>query len=97
MRGIAARTIAGIFALAAFAVAVLAGLSAGNAAVLVLSRAIIAMLICYPVGLAVGLVAQRLVQDHIDSHRAANPAADSTGDDDEPGADNEDGEEILVA
>ena len=65
VRGMTATTIAGSFGLAAFAVAIIAGLASGNAASSILLRALMAMVICYPVGLAVGLVAQRIVNDEI--------------------------------
>ena len=66
MKGMAASTIGGSFALAAFAVAIVAGLASGNPAASVLLRALIAMLICYPVGLAVGFVAQARVSGGMD-------------------------------
>lgn len=58
-------TIAGCFALSAFAVAVVAGLSTGNTLASILVRAIMAMIVCYPVGLLVGLICQHVVQDHL--------------------------------
>jgi hypothetical protein len=76
MKGITSTTMAGSFALAAFAVAVLAGLASGNAAASVLMRAVIAMIACYPVGLAAGVIAQRLVLEHVEAHRRANPEPD---------------------
>jgi hypothetical protein len=100
VKGIAATTIAGAFALTAFAVAVLAGLGSGNPAPSVLVRALIAMLVCYPIGLVLGTIAQRLVQDEIERHRDSNP--ETTGGDEEPDdgeieiVHNEDGEEVFV-
>jgi hypothetical protein len=44
------KVMAGGFALAAFAVAILAGLQAGNSAAGILKGAIIAMLVSYPIG-----------------------------------------------
>ena len=76
MKGSAATTIAGCFALAALSVAVVAGLCGGNPAAAVLMRALIAMVVCYPVGFGVGLIAQRLIREHVDAHRSANPALD---------------------
>ncbi len=64
-------TIAGCFALAAFAVAVVAGLGGGNATTSILLRAIMAMIACYPVGLLVGLICQRVVQEHLKSQADA--------------------------
>ena len=63
--------IAGCFALSAFAVAVVAGLAAQNPASSILVRALIAMIICYPVGLIIGLICQRLIFDHIEAHQKA--------------------------
>ena len=73
MKGIAASTIAGCFALAAFAVAIVAGLSIRNAPHAVLWRALIALVVCYPVGLAVGMIAQQIVVQHVEAHRDAHP------------------------
>jgi len=75
MTGAASRAIAGCFALAAFAVAVLAGLAGGNTAVSILTRAILAMVICYPVGLVVGLVCQHVIEQHIRQQTAETEAA----------------------
>lgn len=62
--------------MAAFAVAILAGLAAGNAPASILLRALIAMVACYPVGLMIGLVCQRVVTDHIQSQEPSSAAAD---------------------
>ena len=67
------KVIAGCFAFAAFTVAVLAGLAGGNSAVSILIRALIAMIGCYPIGLMIGMICQRVMTDHIDAHR--EPAA----------------------
>ena len=74
MSGKSSNVIAGCFAMASFAVAVLSGLFIDNPASAVLGRALVCMLLCYPVGLLVGLVCQRVVTAHIDAHRMANPA-----------------------
>jgi len=94
MKGIAATTIAGCFALAAFAVAIVAGLASGNGAASILTRAIYALVGCYPLGLAIGLIAQRVIQDHIKAHRSAHPAHELPEQD---AVDNSpDEEEVLV-
>jgi putative Mn2+ efflux pump MntP len=80
MKGTAATSIASIFALAAFAIAIAAGLASGNPASAILLRAILAMLVCYPVGLAIGHVAQRLIHDHVEAHRQSHPPPQSTDD-----------------
>jgi hypothetical protein len=71
MNGAASRAIAGCFALAAFAVAVVAGLAGGNTTASILVRALIAMAVCYPVGLIVGLLCQRVVEEHAGTHPIA--------------------------
>ena len=84
MRRIPPTTIAGLFGLAAFAVAILAGLTSGNSAQSVLTRALLAMLACYPIGLAVGMIALRLVDEHVEAHRSANPSEESSDASDAP-------------
>ncbi len=76
MTGAPSKAIAGCFALAAFAVAILAGLAGDNAAISILFRAVIAMIICYPVGLIIGLICQQVIADHV-AHRAAEAAVQS--------------------
>ena len=70
--------IAACFALAAFAVAVVAGMAGGNPATAILIRALIAMIGCYPVGLIIGLICARVMTDHIQAHRDAVSAAESS-------------------
>lgn len=65
MTGIASRAIAGCFALAAFSVAVMAGLAGGNPATLILTRALLAMAICYPLGLVVGFACRHVIELHL--------------------------------
>lgn len=65
--------IAGCFALSAFAVAVSAGLVSDNPAAQVLGRAIMCMLVCYPVGLVIGMVCVRVISAHVKAYRLANP------------------------
>lgn len=77
-RSTAPSTIAGIFALAAFAVAVIAGLAGGVDPSRILVRAILALLACYPLGLILGGIALRVVKDEITAHEDSNPAPDST-------------------
>jgi hypothetical protein len=77
MAGAASRAVAGCFALAAFAVAVVAGLAGGNSPSAILFRALIAMVVCYPVGLVIGLVCQRVVEDHVNAQPAAGSAPEA--------------------
>ncbi len=70
--------IAGCFALAAFAVAVVAGMAGGNPATSILVRALIAMIGCYPIGLIIGLICARVMADQIEAHRDAASAEESS-------------------
>ncbi len=72
MAGAASRAVAGCFALAAFSVAVVAGLAGGNAPSSILVRALIAMIVCYPVGLVIGLVCQHVVEEHVKARSDAS-------------------------
>ena len=82
MTGAASRAVAGCFALAAFAVAVVAGLAGGNASSAILVRALIAMIVCYPLGLVIGLVCQHVIEEHVkarpDADAAPAPGAGAT-------------------
>lgn len=70
-----AKVIASAFALSAFAVAIIAGLSAGNPTVRVLATALTAMVVCHFVGLAIGAVGQRVVTDHVQESKPSEPGA----------------------
>ena len=101
LRSTAPTTIAGMFALAAFLIAVVAGLAGSVDHTSILVRAIMAMLCCYPVGLLAGSIALKVVNEHIERHREENPAPDSTAElrdvlPDSAFAETEDGEEVLV-
>lgn len=79
-----ARMIATIFALAAFAVMVVVGMLAGNPALIILWRALMALVACYVAGRILGALAQRAVREHIEQYKqrypisAAQPAAETT-------------------
>ncbi len=70
MTGVACRAIAGCFALAAFSVAVVAGLAGGNTAASILVRALIAMIACYPLGMLVGVVCRHVIEQHLAEQNA---------------------------
>ena len=59
----------GCFAMAAFAVAVVAGLARDNTPSAILLRAVIAMIVCYPVGMLVGMMCRRVLQEHTQAHQ----------------------------
>ncbi len=58
------RVVSSLFALSGFAVAILAGLSSGNSALRVTATALGAFVACHVVGTLVGMVAERVVEDH---------------------------------
>ncbi len=65
MTGTASKAVAGCFALAAFTVAVVAGLAGGNTAISILGRALVAMIVCYPLGMLVGMVCRQVIQQDL--------------------------------
>lgn len=81
---LSSKVISACFALASFAVAILAGLASDNPASSVLARALMAMIICYPVGLVVGMICERLIVAHIEAHQLANPVVESVKSDKQP-------------
>jgi threonine/homoserine/homoserine lactone efflux protein len=70
------RRFAGCLALLTFAVCIVAGLSAGNTAATVLSNALAAMGASFVVGLAVGAMAQKMLDENVAAAaaRKAEPA-----------------------
>jgi hypothetical protein len=76
MTGAASRAVAGCFALAAFAVAVVAGLAGGNTPSSILLRALMAMIVCYPIGLVIGLVCQHVIEEHVKTRSTATAVSD---------------------
>jgi len=82
--GIPTRTIGALLGLAGFIVAILAGMAAGNEAGATILRALAALIVCNLIGLVIGAVGERVVQDHVSKHKQANPVgsierADSAG------------------
>jgi hypothetical protein len=58
------RIIAACFALAAFSVAIVAGLASGNDAAQILLRAVLVLLVCHPVGLVAGMICESVIRSH---------------------------------
>jgi hypothetical protein len=71
------RVIAGILGMSAFTIALLVGLSVGNAASVILSRALVAMIIGYTVGSIAGAVLEHVVHEYLRDYRSQNPVPDS--------------------
>ena len=74
--GIATKTLASVLALSAFLTAMVAGYFAGNPAPHVLKIAIVSMIVCYFVGVLVGMVSEHAVTEYIGAYRRANPVPD---------------------
>lgn len=68
-----AKSIAAIFGLTGFAVAVVSGLASGGDASTTLSRALIALPICFAVGLLAGWAIRAAVTEHVGDYRNGNP------------------------
>lgn len=71
-----AKVISATIALGGFVVALLSGMRAGNSAHLVLFDALVALLVCQLLGIAVGAVALRVIHDHVRQHKAEHPIPD---------------------
>ena len=78
-RGMPTKVIGACLGLAGFAVAILAGLAADNPSDQILTRALLSMLGCQLIGLAIGAVAERTIDERLEAHRASNPMDDGAG------------------
>lgn len=67
------KLIASCCGLSAFSVATIAGLGADNAADVILSRAVTCMVVCYLLGIVIGRVAERAIEESLESYRARRP------------------------
>jgi len=72
--GIPTKLISATMALAAFTIAVVAGLAVDNPAESILAKALISMLLCHFVGFALGALAERTVTEGIESYIASRQA-----------------------
>jgi hypothetical protein len=60
--------------LGAFAIALVAGMGADNPGDVILFRAIISMLVCQFVGIGLGMIVERVVNESIQQHKVSRPA-----------------------
>lgn len=73
-----ARRMAGSLALLVFAVCLVAGMNAGNSTATVLSNALLAMAVTFFVGLVVGAMAQKMLDENVSAEAAKSaPPADN--------------------
>lgn len=77
--GTLTKVIAACCGLAAFAIAVTAGLAADNPVEVVLVRALASMVLCQLLGVALGTVVERVVGESIESHKRLRTAPQSPG------------------
>jgi hypothetical protein len=68
------RRMAGSLALLAFAVCLVAGMNAGNSTATVLSNALLAMAVTFFVGLVVGAMAQKMLDENLSAETAKTAA-----------------------
>lgn len=68
-----AKVIASSMGLTGFAIACMAGLSAGNPTNLILIRSLVAMIGCYLLGSILGAAAEWVVNQHLAEYKAKNP------------------------
>lgn len=69
-QGIPTKVAGACMGLSGFAIAVFAGLGGGHPSEDILSRALLSMLGCYVVGLAIGAVMERAVEERLAAHRS---------------------------
>lgn len=72
-RGTLTKVIGACCGLAAFAIAVIAGLASENPGEVILFRALVGMFVCQFVGLGIGMVIERIVMDSIQAHKQSRP------------------------
>lgn len=70
-----------------FAAALVVGVAVGNTASTILWRAIAVMVLGWLVGLAIGAIAQRTVEDYLKAYKEQHPIPGDTPEDDEQGKD----------
>jgi hypothetical protein len=74
------KVIATTFALAAFVLALVCGLGAGNPASTVLLKAILCMVVCQGIGSIAGMMATHAIEEHLAKYRKDHPIPElSTG------------------
>lgn len=70
---IPARLVSGVLGLMGFVTACVVGLLAGNPGVVVLTRALMAMLICVLVGRLLGAIGEICVREYVDRYKSERP------------------------
>ncbi|MCC6676942.1 MAG: hypothetical protein IT436_07350 [Phycisphaerales bacterium] len=70
------KVIAFVFALTAFAVAIVAGMAGGDAAESVLARALVVLFVCHLIGLALGSTVNHVLNEYLRKYEADHPVPD---------------------
>lgn len=76
---VSSKVVATAMGLAGFAIAVIAGLHAGNPTATILTNAILCMVACQFVGLFIGSVGERVVREHVASMHEASAGGAAGG------------------
>lgn len=69
MNLVSSKVIASCLAFAAFAVAIVSGLASDVSTAQVLLRAVVAMFVCYPVGIVIGAACAHAISTHVLAHQ----------------------------
>jgi hypothetical protein len=93
---VSSKVIASCFALSAFIIAILAGAAADNPAGQIILRALIAMAVCYPVGVIVGVICARVIALHVEQFATKEAVANSAAANDAPKQKQEPEDVIVV-
>ena len=80
-----------------FAGAIFVGLVAGNAAHVILGRALVVMILSWLIGRLIGALAQHFVQQSIEQYKLANPIVDDEAELSASLVNNEEEEEVIDA
>ena len=75
------RRIAASMALVAFFVCILAGMQAENPFTTVVAKALTAMVVTFVVGLVIGAMAQKMLDENLAAAKSGNPEAKTDGPD----------------
>ena len=62
-----------------FAAACVVGVAVGNSSTTILTRAVVVMVLAWFVGRVIGGIAQKTIEDHLNSYKRNHPIPDSSG------------------
>ncbi len=77
--GSSVKSIAACFGFAAFSVAIMSGLAADRTLPEILGGAIASLLACFAIGVVIGIIAERAIDESASSYRVGRPGRDPAG------------------